>query len=170
MPACDVRIAPTDCRFNPLRLTPLTILTLQGWQVRGFSLRENAHARGANGHVPRKLSLWIPNGVTLRPRAGGSAFGNYTHRPATWGGNASRSGRYVPPDQKNRRLSDNKHKQTKATIPCEANNMSDRCIRTPWQSDRRTRWRCGSSGLASAETPMGASTRFGACDGVGPSW
>ena len=60
----------------PLWVTPLSILTLHGWQVRGFSLRENALVRGANGHVQRKPPPRILNGVTrhapfpLRPRGG----------------------------------------------------------------------------------------------------
>jgi hypothetical protein len=44
--------------------TPLSSLTLDGRQIRGFSLRENAHVRGANGHVQRKPRLKTLNGVT----------------------------------------------------------------------------------------------------------
>jgi hypothetical protein len=50
----------------PRRETPLSILTLDGWRLRGFSLRENAHVRGANGHVLRKPSPKVLNGVPRR--------------------------------------------------------------------------------------------------------
>jgi hypothetical protein len=50
----------------PLRGTPLGIFTLDGRQIHGFSLRENALVRGANGHVQRNPSLRILNGVPLR--------------------------------------------------------------------------------------------------------
>jgi hypothetical protein len=49
-----------------LRGTPLSILMRLGWQVRGFSLRENALVRGANGHVQRKPPPRILNGVPSR--------------------------------------------------------------------------------------------------------
>ena len=50
----------------PRRETSLSILTLDGWRMRGFSLRENAHVRGANGHVLRKPSPKVLNGVPRR--------------------------------------------------------------------------------------------------------
>jgi hypothetical protein len=51
----------------PPCLTPLSILTLHSWQVFGFALRENALVRGANGHVQRKPTPRILNGVPPRP-------------------------------------------------------------------------------------------------------
>jgi type II secretory pathway component PulK len=53
-----------DRRVRPREVTPLSILTRHGWQVRGFSLREDALVRGANGHVQRKPTPKILNGVT----------------------------------------------------------------------------------------------------------
>ena len=54
-------------RVRRLLLTSLSILTRHDWQVRGFSLRENALVRGANGHVQRKPTPRILNDITLRP-------------------------------------------------------------------------------------------------------
>jgi hypothetical protein len=71
---CPTRMGPAGDRFgllaarafcrayaasgcgDPVRrvASPLTILTLDGRQVRGFSLREMALVRGAHGHVQRK--------------------------------------------------------------------------------------------------------------------
>jgi hypothetical protein len=48
---------------------PLNNLTLYGSHVRGFSLRENAHVRGENGHVQRKPGPKMLNGVRGRGRA-----------------------------------------------------------------------------------------------------
>jgi glycerate 2-kinase len=48
---------------SPACRTPPCILTPQGCQVRGFSLRENALVRGANGHVQREPTPTILNGV-----------------------------------------------------------------------------------------------------------
>jgi type II secretory pathway component GspD/PulD (secretin) len=50
--------------------TPLSMLTLDGRQLRGFSLRENAHVRGANGHVQRKPGPRMLAGVTDGRTAG----------------------------------------------------------------------------------------------------
>jgi hypothetical protein len=53
-------------QFRPRRVTPLSMLSQHGWQSRGFSLRENALVRGANGHVQREPTPIILNGVTRR--------------------------------------------------------------------------------------------------------
>ena len=57
--------APTSAFHSP-RGTPASILTLHGWHVRGFSRCENAHVRGANGHVQRKPGPKVLHGVTCR--------------------------------------------------------------------------------------------------------
>ncbi len=51
-------------RSAPWWGTQLSILTLDGRQIRGFSLREKTHVRGANGHVQRSPSHRILNGVS----------------------------------------------------------------------------------------------------------
>jgi type II secretory ATPase GspE/PulE/Tfp pilus assembly ATPase PilB-like protein len=77
------------------RRTPSSILPRHGWQVRGFSLRENALVRGANGHVQRKPGPGILVGVMprgqrislvaaqslLRPTLGFRGPGNYLSLP-----------------------------------------------------------------------------------------
>jgi hypothetical protein len=62
LPACLLPLAFVAAA--PATATPLRILALHGWQIRGSSLRENAHVRGANGHVQRKPGPRMLNGVT----------------------------------------------------------------------------------------------------------
>ena len=61
------RAAATALRHCSRRLAlvaALCVAVLTGWRIRGFSLRENAHVRGANGHLPRKPSSEVLHRVT----------------------------------------------------------------------------------------------------------